>query len=585
MCGICGIYGSSDEKLIGRMNETISYRGPDVQNTVIVGGKHALGGAKLHITGDLEAPFPYCREKGGIYVLLNGEIYNYRYWQQRLIEKGYLFTTGTDTEVVWALYHRYGLEFVYKLKGMFAVAVLDGDKLILVRDRLGIKPLFYYREGNRLAFSSEIKALFPFISSRSLLNMSAFQEIATFGYICSPIDTLFEGIAQVKPGEYLLFDGEDIAINNYYIPPPSFSLPDRQVDYRERRLLLSNVMRSSMQVVMQHGNREKGVLLSGGVDSSLMAVLATETTGRIKTFTITDGQQAPDLPWSRRVARAIKSEHYELEVSLEDYLSELPRYVYHYENIVAGGVFDLQGGMAFHLLCKQASQLVKVVLTGEGADELFGGYYWTYTHPLGFADRIRNRLKQVTKDVPNEQLQRQVDQLFPLPEDEDRYRLNVFDFLLKGGLANYHLWSVDRTSGAFGFEIRPFYLHDDIVDCGLSIPVEYKVSSSCVTKVILKDLAKKYFTPFGLEEVASRKKYGMPAAFSKIDNQLVNFVDRRIADDHFQKHPFRQFLFTKTEVLMFDLFYYIYFHNNGHLDPGFNLEEALAGGIFESMYR
>ncbi len=264
---------------------------------------------------------------------------------------------------------------------------------------------------------------------------------------------------------------------------------------------------------------------------------------------------------------------------------ELPSYIYHYENVISGGVFDLQGGMAFHLLSKQASQYVKVALTGEGADELFGGYYWIYTHPLGFADRIRRRLQQATQHVPNPELESLVNRLFPLPENATLYRLNAFDFLLQAGLSNYHLWSVDRSSGAFGFEIRPFYLYDDIVGLGLNTPVEHKVPSTNVTKLILKDVARHYFLPYGLEDVPTRKKYGMPAALSQVNSQLRHYISQRVTDKYFEKHPYRHFLHTKTDLVMFDVFYYIYFHGKGIFNPEFILDEALAGGIFEGMYR
>lgn len=584
MCGICGIYGSNDQTLIESMTLALAHRGPDARCAKIVGDRHSLGGARLHITGIASAPFPYRREDERQQVLLNGEIYNFRQWQKMLADEGHIFTTGTDTEVVWALYRKHGTKFVQELKGMFAIAILDGDKVILARDPFGIKPLYYYRKGRQLAFASEIKSLLRFIEKQPRLHVSALQEIITFGFICSRDSTLFEEIQQVKPGEILVFDGENCYTETYYTPLPAFSILNKKVGYREQRLQLLSLLRKSMEVILHHDDQEKGVFLSGGIDSSLMAVLGKEVSGNLKTFTIADDPQAPDLPWSRRVAQAIGSDHYEFKVTFADYLLELPSYVYHYENIVSGGVFDLQGGMAFHLLCKQASQYVKVALTGEGADELFGGYYWTYTHPLGFADRIRRRLQQATQHVSGPELESLVNRLFPLPENKTLYRLNAFDFLLQGGLSNYHLWSVDRSSGAFGFEIRPFYLYDDIVGLGLNTPVEHKVPSNNVTKLILKDVARHYFSPYGLEDVPTRKKYGMPAALSQVNSQLQHYINQRVTDSYFEKHPYRHFLHTKTDLVMFDLFYYIYFHGKGIFDPEFNLGEALAGGIFEDMY-
>jgi len=585
MCGICGIFGSSDYPLIEKMTLSISHRGPDASTCKIVRGRHALGGARLHITGEKDVPFPYFREKDGVHVLLNGEIYNYQYWREQLTGLGYTFTTGTDTEVVWALYHEYGPYFVEKLKGMFAIAILDGDKLILVRDRMGIKPLYYYQQSDKMAFASEIKAILRFAEKTPDLNIPVLQEILTFGYIYTQDETLFAGIKQVRPGETLIYDGRESQRYYYYQPTRAFSLDETPADYTTQKLLLSQLLPGCMDSILRQGEQEKGVFLSGGVDSSLMALLAKETTGHVTTFTLADSPDAPDLSWARKVATALRSDHHEFKVDINDYLSELPRFVYHYENIVAGGVFDLQGGIAFHLLCQRASQYVRVVLTGEGADELFGGYYWTYTHPLGFADRIRTRLKQATRNNHNARLNYYVEQLFPQPEEENLYRKNVFDALLKGGLSNYHLWSVDRSCGAFGFEIRPFYLHDDIVNLALNIPVDYKVAPSNVTKLILKDVASTYFARYGLEDVAIRQKFGMPSALNQLNVKFNELIGKYIRDDYYGSHPYSGFLTSKQDVFMFDLFYYIFFHNRGHFDPVFNLEEAVAGGIFENMYR
>jgi asparagine synthase (glutamine-hydrolysing) len=567
------------------MAEAIVHRGPDAFYYQIVGNRHSLGGAKLHITGDKDAPFPYTSQNGGVQVLLNGEIYNYRDWQKKLAVEGYRFTAGTDTEVVWALYHKFGQDFVRNLKGMFAIALLDGNRLILARDPMGIKPLYYCRRGTQLVFASEIKSILRWTCMQPNIRIPALQEIITFGYIYSRRDTLFEGIKQVEPGELIIFDGQNLDTKSYFTLKPAFSSPDSgEEEYQNTKTFLSKLLSSCMKSILDHDNYKKGIFLSGGIDSTLMSVLAKEATEKITTFTLADSPDAPDLTWSRRVAKSIDSEHYEFQVSLQEYLSELPRFIYHYENIMTGGVFDMQGSMAFHLLCQNASQLVRVAITGEGADELFGGYYWTYSHPLGFADRIRVRLKRATSLVPNEKLVKEINKLFPLPEEEMVYRLNIFDALLKGGLSNYHLCSVDRSCGAFGFEVRPFYLHDDIVSIALKMPVEYKVPSRQATKVILKDVAKTYFSRYGLEEVADRDKLGMPSALARLDSQIHAFADRNISERYCQCHPFKHFLMDKMDVLLFDLFFYTFIYNCGIFDPAFKLEEALAGGIFENMY-
>ncbi|MBC7343442.1 MAG: asparagine synthase (glutamine-hydrolyzing) [Clostridia bacterium] len=583
MCGICGIYGRSDSKTITAMTASLAHRGPDA-TAVVTTARHSLGGARLHITGAADAPFPFGTGQGEPWLLLNGEIYNYRYWQKLLIARGYELRTGTDTEVAWALYKEYGPGFVKHLKGMFAIAVLDGDRLLLARDRFGIKPLFYLQRGGQLAFASEIKALLRFAGKALPLNTSALQEILTFGYVDDVTATAFQGIKQVPPGGMLVFDGRELRAERYYQLPRAFSAPVSQEDFREQALLLANILPAAMENILSHGPQEKGVFLSGGVDSTLMAALVRDRGAGLLTFSLADGDEAPDLPWSRRVAQALGSKHHEIVVTFQDYLEELPRFIYHYENPVVGGVFDLQGAVAFHLLCRQASRHVKVVLTGEGADELFGGYYWTYTHPLGFADRIYERLRRVTNYQSNPGLVRRVEGLFPQPEDETTYRLHIFDLLLQGGLANYHLWSVDRSCGAFGFEARPFYLTDAVAHFALGLPVELKVHSAATTKFLLKEVAHKYLVRYGLEEVVTRKKIGMPAAVKQLDVRFHEYARQRLSDQYLSRHPYREYLASKAEVLLFDLFYYIFFYRGGHLENGFTVQEALEGGLFESMY-
>lgn len=583
MCGIAGTYGSPDRRTIMLMTEVMSHRGPDSKGIAIT-GRHALGSTRLHIIGKGDVPVPYLMAGKSIYVLLNGEIYNYRSWQQELRRNGYCFETDTDTEVAGAMYEQFGPGFVRHLKGMFALAILDNDRLLLARDHLGIKPLYYLRHGGNLSFASEIKALLRIPGVQPAMDIASLQEIVTFGYVNSLENTPFYGIKQVKPGHILLFDGQRLVEKCYYDPPLAFSGDFSKESYQEQKSTLYDLLLACMESIVGHGDQEKGVYLSGGVDSTLMAVLVKKIAGRVKTFTLADSPEAPDLLSARQVAEAIGGEHHEFSTDLQEYLQELPRFVYHYENLIAGGVFDLQGGPAFHLLSKKASQYVKVAMSGEGADELFGGYYWTYTHPLGFADRVRRNLERALRVRPNPRLQDEIDRIFPRPEDNVRYRLNILDLLLRGGLTNYHLWSVDRSGAAFGFEIRPFYLHQDIVNLALSLPVEAKIPCPEVTKFLLKDVARIHFAEFGLDTIVNRKKYGMPAALRRVHDEFCHYVAAKVPDHHVQKHPYRLLLETKVDVLMFDLFYYIFCQCGGRLPTGFSLEEALEGGIFENMY-
>ncbi|MCJ7615383.1 MAG: asparagine synthase C-terminal domain-containing protein, partial [Desulfobacterales bacterium] len=263
----------------------------------------------------------------------------------------------------------------------------------------------------------------------------------------------------------------------------------------------------------------------------------------------------------RQVARALKTDHHEFIVNSKDYWQWLPDYVAHYEGLMAGGVFHIQGGLAFHILTKFISEHVRVAFSGEGADELFGGYYWIYTHPLGFSDRIWENFAAVED---NPALMSVVEELFPDPEDEAVYRKNLFDFLLKGGLANYHLQSVDRSASAFGMEIRPLYLEDDLSQWAMELPIEYKVPNKETTKRILRDAFRKEYEQLGLNVVLARQKMGMPSALSKIDLEITQAVDRAVSPEDIATHPLGSLLGSKMNLLLFDLFEHIFFKGWNH---------------------
>jgi asparagine synthase (glutamine-hydrolysing) len=308
-----------------------------------------------------------------------------------------------------------------------------------------------------------------------------------------------------------------------------------------------------MDLLLSHGDHAVGIYLSGGLDSTILTLVARTILGYpVTTFTLSDTSETADFLAAREVAKKLGTRHIERRVTVDDYFNRLSHFVRHYEAIVAGGVFDIHGGVAFHLLSETISQYVKVALSGEGADELFGGYYWIYTHPLGFADRVRNRLAQL--NCCGDRISRLVNSLFPLPENEHIYRRNLFDALLRGGLANYHLQSVDRSAGAFGFEVRPAYLFDDLATFTLNLPIEYKVPNKSVTKQILREAFKPELEKLGLDWVATRLKEGMPAAVSSLAPVIKQRIDDSISDSSLMRHPFKKYLRSKFDMYLFDIF-------------------------------
>ncbi len=552
MCGIVGIWNQSDEAVVAKMARIVAHRGPDGLDWLTT-GNNSLGASRLAIVGDPDASAIFYDPEAKITVLLNGEFYNVRELRAKLIAVGYVFHTDLESEVVAKLYAHYGPEFVKHLKGMFAIAILDGNRLVLTRDRFGIKPLYYTSVGQKVVFASEIKAILAHPEVTAQLHIPALEEITVFGYVFSPDRTLFEGIIQVEPGTIVTFSEDGRSVTKFWqAPEASYLDRERHLDYSTAVIQLRQLIIETIDLLLSHGDHPVGIYLSGGLDSTILALVARNILGYpITTFTLADSSETADLLTAREVASKLGSRHIERRVTVDDYFNRLNHFVQHYESLVAGGVFDIHGGVAFHLLSETVSEHVKVAFSGEGADELFGGYYWAYTHPLGFADRIRDRLQFNPTGYGTHKL---VDDLFPFPEDERIYRRNIFDALMKGGLANYHLQSVDRSAGAFGFEIRPAYLFDDLAEFALNLPIEYKVPDKQVTKRILREAFKPELEHLGLDWVLTRLKEGMPAAVSNIAPLIRERMEASIDDSAFSRHPLRTYLRSKTDMYLFDMF-------------------------------
>lgn len=581
MCGICGWYGSNDLPSIRRMVESIRHRGPDGTEVKAV-GRHGLGAARLAIFGGDKACQPW--SKDGLAVVINGEIYNYAELANEMESDGPQISSG-EPELIARLYRKYGTDFVIRVQGMFAVAIIDleTDHLVLARDPFGIKPLYYVEKNGTLAFASEIKALLQADVVDPEFDVEVLVGLSTFGYVFQQDRTLFRSVRQLEPGTVAVYSNSGFRATRYYELPLAKRSPGiRETALYEASQRIRSAFDNAIRTHVNHGQLPKAFYLSGGIDSSFMASLAASyATGPITTYTLADDESSEDLQYARMVASALGADHREVRVDLSGYLNALPDYVSHNEHIAAGGVFDLHGGVAFHILSKEIAKDFKVAFSGEGADELFGGYYWTYTHPLGFADRIRARLDADGNGCAVEA----VASLFPLPEDSWLYRTQLLDWLMRGGLSNYHLCSVDRSCGAFGFEIRPVYLDILLADEALRLPAELKLGrDGRQTKLVLKEAARPLFNRLGIENILTRQKLGMPWAVHTLEPKIAAWAETHVSDRHMAHHPFRRYLKSKLEVLMFDLFFYIFITSRGMLEDGFELETFFSSGAHERLY-
>jgi len=566
MCSIVITYNESNPHNLKKMAEKVRHRGPD-SFEICSTPKHGIAACRLSIFGDSGSPMIYLDPLTGYRVMLNGEIYNYKELWQDLLPLGHTPQTDLESELIARMYQVYGLNFFSRLKGMFAIAIVDSDWVVLARDRFGIKPLYYTVLGRKIFVCSEIKGLLGHPEMSPALNMNALKETSVFGYVVDQEATFFEGIYQVKPGSIVFIDDNGgVTKHNYFsMPKAYYGNGNPTYSYNEACLMVRNCLIDTAEKLISHGSMEKGIYLSGGIDSSTIALIAKRIFGLpIQTFTLADDENNPDYQAAQLVAKALGTEHHEYQVGVQEYWQALPDYCAHFENLMAGGVFHIQGGIAFHLLSEKIAQHVKVAFSGEGADELFGGYYWIYTHPLGFSDRIKGNLRNI---IPDGNVADIVGKLFPEPEDEQIYRRNLFDYLLLGGLSNYHLQSVDRSAGAFGFEIRPLYLYDDLAQLAMGFPIEFKVRDKFTTKRILRDAFRKDFEDADIGWVNDRLKMGMPSAISEIDKEVVSTVDRAISNEELSRHYLGKILGSKMNLLLYDLYEHIFFKDWDHRNP------------------
>ena len=260
---------------------------------------------------------------------------------------------------------------------------------------------------------------------------------------------------------------------------------------------------------------------------------------------------------------------FEFKTDEEECLKFLDHYLYHYESLVTDGIFNVLGSLAFHILSHKISKSHKVAYCGEGADELFGGYYWMHSHPLGLGDRLRARSAAVNNGRTG--IHEYIMKKFP--DDDTKasdMRREIFDFLMGPGLTNCHLWSVDRSSSAFSFEARPLYLFDDIRKWALSLSIENKVSNDLKTKLILKEYAISTGNPL-LHEISERKKIGMPSALSVSLNKLISYSEKEFKSSQGKNDlphkEFAAFLHTDLEKLLFDKFYQLFVIDRGKVPP------------------
>ena len=376
MCGITGFVTTTREPgaelILRRMTDAIRHRGPDDSGYYHDDWAH-LGHRRLSIIDVAGGHQPMPNETGTAHIVFNGEIFNHAGIRPSLEQAGHRYATRCDTETILHAYEQHGADCVKLFRGMFAFAIWDSDhrKLYCARDRLGIKPLYYFWNGRIFAFASEIKALLEHPAISTAFEEELLPELLAFGYV-SEERTLFRNIRKLMPGHHLVLDLREERpqprIRQYWDVPAG---AERE-NYDEAGWIAETRRRLEETVQMRlMSDVPLGMFLSGGVDSSAIAALIRRMTGGpVKTFAVGYREaQFSELSYAAQVAAAIGTDHHEVVIGMEDFFNALPQLIWHEDEPIAW-----PSSVSLYFVSKLAAEQVKVVLTGEGSDELFGGY-------------------------------------------------------------------------------------------------------------------------------------------------------------------------------------------------------------------
>jgi asparagine synthase (glutamine-hydrolysing) len=552
MCGIVAlVHGGAliAPRVVECMLSTLSHRGPDAHNTVMLPGCD-LGHVRLSII-DLESGSqPMQSTDGGLWIVFNGEIYNYRALRAELVQLGYVFRTHSDTEVVLAAYSTWGTNCLNRLRGMFAFVIWDAQskELFSARDPFGEKPLYYANmPGGGLVFASEIKGIEVSGLVRLELDRESIDGYLALGYV-PPDRSIWKAVSPLQAGHYLRWNEGCAEIVRYWTPPIQklkVGLDDAAQQLRE---LLSQAV--DRQLV---ADVPVGAFLSGGHDSStIVALMRKHSSGSIKTFSVGFGRQINELEYARAVAHHYETEHHEIDLGLPDVAEMLERMVDVYDEPFADS-----SAIPTYLISQFARQHVKVVLGGDGGDELFGGYGW-YSSLL-VAEKMRpSRLRWIILRIMSRMLRDRYEKIrrhsvayglsarwpdtwtrtvmtetyFSASERTALWRNSpdkprpfwpsqsskppveikgldqAFYFDLTSYLPGDILVKVDRASMAHGLECRSPLLDRDLAEFSLSLPAALKVSEE-ERKIVFKEAASDWWP----EVVRNRSKHGFGAPY------------------------------------------------------------------------
>lgn len=611
MCGFVGLFKTKNE-LFSKINRDdfeertarIYHRGPDDEG--YYEDEHVLFGFRRLSIIDVESghqPFPYNDDR--YWMVFNGEVYNYIELRDELKKKGYPFTTDSDTEVILAMFQEYGVECFKRLRGMFAILIWDKEvgKLYGARDQFGIKPLYYREAEEGTYFGSEKKSLLT--SADKQVNLEALQHYLSFQYVPEPL-SINKDIYKVEPGYYFVKEvGKPLEFHRYF--QPLF----KPVQQEQQKLIkeIQEVMFDSVKVHMR-SDVPLGSFLSGGIDSSLIVAIAKEFNPKIKTFSVGfEHEGYSEIDVARETADKLNVENYSYIISPEEYVSRLPKIIWHLDDPLADPAC-----VPLYFVGREAKKQVTVVLSGEGSDELFGGYT-IYHEPESlkmfqsmpnFLNSLLGRVATVIPEgvkgksflergttplrdryIGNAKMfeEKAKKQFLKTHSDKIAYQQITkpfYDTVQNQPLTNQMqyvdiqtwlrgdiLLKADRMTMAHSLELRVPFLDKEVFDVASRITVDEKIANG-TTKHILR-LASRGIVP---DHILDRKKLGFPVPMrfwlkDELHDWAQNLIIESQTDKYFEKSVILQLLQDHCDgkadnsrkiwtVLMFMLWHQIY---------------------------
>lgn len=568
MCGIVGFVSDSENKgiIIKKMTDRIVHRGPDEEG-YYMDEMIALGHRRLSII-DLETGTqPMISKNKNIVVIFNGEIYNYLELKEELKKNGHSFTTNSDTEVLIHGYEEWGHDLPKRLRGMFAFAIWNkkAKTLFCARDHFGIKPFYYYQNEGVFMFASEIKAFLEHPKFKKILNKELLGPYLSFSFAPGK-ETFFKGVYCLEPGSSLELKKDKIKIDVYY----KLSFEEKHTNYKEIVDQISNTMKESVKYHML-SDVEVGSFLSSGVDSSYIASLAKPN----KTYTVGyENSKYSEIEYAKNLAGKLGIQNISKKITKEEYLNSVPQILYYMDEPSSDA-----SAVSLYFVSKLASKDVKVVMSGEGADEFFGGYN-TYREEVDFTwynkipFTIRYILGWVFEKFPEFRGRNLIVRRGNKLEDEyigvnkifsQKERKKVLSFcdniqnkditspifeqyknksnIVKMQAIDIKCWLIrdillkaDKMTMANSIEGRTPFIDKEVFKIASSLPLEYKVSKTN-TKIALREAAKKDIPSKAYE----KKKLGFPVPIREWikEENFYNEIKQTINQD-FVKEFFNQ---------------------------------------------